>query len=72
MASYKAEGKEKCKEIIIIGDDVDLTKLPAPLLNKADRGTTYRLGGSMSYLIEQSHRQTGLLHGRWFMIRHIW
>lgn len=38
MASYEADGKEKCKEIIITGDDVDLTKLPAPLLNKADGG----------------------------------
>ncbi|EMT69367.1 Ferulic acid decarboxylase 1 [Fusarium odoratissimum] len=27
-----------CKEKIIMGDDVDLTKLPAPLLNKADGG----------------------------------
>lgn len=27
-----------CKEIKIIGEDVDLTKLPVPLLNKADGG----------------------------------
>ncbi|KAH6874428.1 UbiD decarboxylyase family [Thelonectria olida] len=27
-----------CKERIIMGDDVDLTKLPAPLLNQADGG----------------------------------
>ncbi|KAF5979426.1 ferulic acid decarboxylase 1 [Fusarium coicis] len=27
-----------CKENIIMGDDVDLTKLPTPLLNKADGG----------------------------------
>jgi UbiD family decarboxylase len=27
-----------CKEVKIIGDDIDLTKLPVPLLNKADGG----------------------------------
>jgi UbiD family decarboxylase len=27
-----------CKEVKILGDDVDLTKLPVPLLNKADGG----------------------------------
>ena len=27
-----------CKEVKILGDDIDLTKLPVPLLNKADGG----------------------------------
>jgi phenacrylate decarboxylase len=27
-----------CKEVIITGDDIDLTKLPVPLLNQADGG----------------------------------
>jgi UbiD family decarboxylase len=33
-----------CKEVKILGDDVDLTKLPVPLLNKADGGNYIQTG----------------------------